>query len=57
MAISLNARWFFLIKGRYRSHIKYAYANARIEFALFVLYILDKQKQKQLKSWTYKLDL
>ena len=47
----------FLIKGRYRSHIKYAYANARIEFALFALYILDKQKQKQLKSWTYKLDL
>ena len=48
---------FFLIKGRYRSHIKYAYANARIEFALFALYILDKQKQKQLKSWTYNLDL
>ena len=39
--------------------LKYAYANARIEFALFALYILDKQKQKQkqLKSWTYKLDL
>ena len=47
----------FLIKGRYRSHIKYAYANVRIEFALFAPYILGKQKQKQLKSWTYKLDL
>ena len=47
----------FLVKGRYRSHIKYAYANARIEFELFALYILDKQKQKQLKSWSYKLVL
>ena len=48
----------FLIKERYRSHIKYAYANARIEFALFALYILDKQNKNNLKvgliSWTYK---
>ena len=53
-------RWpdaVFLIEVRCRSHIKYAYANARIEFTLFSLYILDNEKQKQLKSWTYKLDL
>ena len=48
----------FLIKERYRSHIKYAYAIARIEFALFALYILDKQNKNNLEvgliSWTYK---